>query len=64
MFPIENMPELIQYGTYLNSLRHFLVILRGIFLKGNGIAILWPQMLAPGTIEITVNSLRFNKRLG
>jgi len=67
MFPIENMPEIIQYGTYLNPLRYFLVILRGIFLKGNGINILWPQMaalLALGTTVITISSLRFKKRLG
>ena len=67
MFPIENMPEIIQYGTYLNPLRYFLVILRGIFLKGNGIIILWPQMaalLALGITVITISSLRFTKRLG
>jgi ABC-2 type transport system permease protein len=67
MFPIENMPEIIQYGTYLNPLRYFLVILRGIFLKGNGINILWPQMaalLALGITVITISSLRFKKRLG
>lgn len=66
MFPIENMPEIIQYGTYLNPLRYFLVIIRGIFLKGNGLAILWPQMaalLALGIIVITISSMRFKKRL-
>ncbi len=67
MFPIENMPEIIQYGTYINPLRYFLVIIRGIFLKGNGIAVIWPQMaalLALGLMVITVSSLRFKKRLG
>jgi ABC-2 type transport system permease protein len=67
MFPIENMPEIIRYGTYLNPLRYFLVILRGIFLKGNGINILWPQMvalLALGITVITISSLRFKKRPG
>src|SRR3990172_495446 len=34
MFPIANMPVLVQYMTYANPLRYFLVILRGIFLKG------------------------------
>ncbi len=66
MFPIANMPEIIQYGTYLNPLRYFLIIIRGIFLKGNGLAVLWPQMaglLALGMIVITVSSLRFKKRL-
>lgn len=67
MFPIENMPEIIQYGTYLNPLRYFLVIIRGIFLKGIGVDILWPQMAALlllGTVVITISSLRFKKRIG
>ncbi|MBI5055665.1 MAG: ABC transporter permease [Nitrospirae bacterium] len=67
MFPIENMPKLIQYVTYINPLRYFLVIIRGIFLKGNWINILWPQiisLLLLGTAVITVSSLRFKKRLG
>jgi len=67
MFPIENMPEVIQYGTYLNPLRYFLVIIRGIFLKGNGIGILWPQalsLLVIGLAVITISSLRFKKRMG
>lgn len=67
MFPIENMPEIIQYGTYINPLRYFLVIIKGIFLKGNGIGILWPQMvslLLLGIIVITLSSLRFRKRIG
>lgn len=44
-FPIHNMPPLVQGLTYLDPLRYFLVIIRGIFLKGIGIAVLWPQML-------------------
>jgi len=67
MFPIANMPKLIQYITYLNPLRYFLVILRGIFLKGSDFHILWPQMLAllvMGITILTMSSLRFQKRLG
>jgi len=67
MFPIENMPGIIQYGTHINPLRYFLVIIRGIFLKGNGIAVLWPQMaslLLLGVTVISVSSLRFRKRMG
>lgn len=45
-FPIYNMPAGIQYLTLLDPLRYFLVIVRGIFLKGVGIGILWPQMAA------------------
>ncbi|MCX5734027.1 MAG: ABC transporter permease [candidate division NC10 bacterium] len=66
-FPIANMPEAIQYLTYLNPLRYFLVIIRGIFLKGNGFEILWPQMLALlllGLGVLTASTLRFHKRLG
>ncbi|MBE0427639.1 MAG: ABC transporter permease [Nitrospirae bacterium] len=66
MFPIENIPEIIQYWTYLNPLRYFLIIIRGIFLKGSGIEILWPQLTALfilGTAVMTVSSLRFQKRL-
>jgi ABC-2 type transport system permease protein len=66
VFPIANMPEVVQYLSYADPLRYFLVIIRGIFLKGNGFDILWPQMLALailGTIVFTFSSLRFRKRL-
>jgi ABC-2 type transport system permease protein len=46
MFPVTSMPPLFQYLTLLNPLRHFLEIVRGIFLKGAGPATLWPQCLA------------------
>ncbi len=65
-FPLENMPEWIQYLTYANPLRYFLVIIRGVFLKAIGLDILWPQMLALGflgTLMILLSSLRFRKRL-
>ncbi|HVP78132.1 MAG TPA: ABC transporter permease [Thermodesulfobacteriota bacterium] len=65
-FPIESMPEWIQYLTYVNPLRYFLVIIRGVFLKAIGLEILWPQMLALGilgTLMIFLSSLRFQKRL-
>jgi ABC-2 type transport system permease protein len=66
MFPIENMPVIIQYITYLNPLRYFFVIITGIFLKGTGLGILWPQMLALGIIGIIILAIsifRFRKRL-
>jgi ABC-2 type transport system permease protein len=65
-FPIENMPEWIQYLTYANPLRYFLIIIRGVFLKANGLDILWPQMVALavlGGLMIGLSSLRFQKRL-
>ena len=46
IFPIENMPAVIQPFTYLIPLRYFLVIVRGIFLKGIGLELLWPQAAA------------------
>ncbi len=67
VFPIANMPEVVQYLTYVDPLRYFLVIIRGIFLKGSGFDILWPQMLAltilGGTV-FTLSSFWFRKRLG
>jgi ABC-2 type transport system permease protein len=67
VFPIKNMPELFQYLTYGIPLRYFLVIIRGVFLKGVGFGILWQQMAALfviGTIVISLSALRFRKRLG
>jgi ABC-2 type transport system permease protein len=46
IFPIENMPAVIQPLTYLIPLRYFLVIVRSIFLKGVGLETLWPQAVA------------------
>ncbi|MBN2061275.1 MAG: ABC transporter permease [Deltaproteobacteria bacterium] len=46
VFPIANMPRVIQWFTFLNPLRYFLVIIRGIFLKGVGLEALWPQFVA------------------
>jgi ABC-2 type transport system permease protein len=66
MFPIANMPVVVQWLTYLNPLRYFLVIIRGVFLKGVGLAILWPQMLALlvfGVITLWLASRRFQKTL-
>jgi ABC-2 type transport system permease protein len=66
IFPIANMPKVIQYFTYLNPLRYFLVIIRDIFLKGAGFAILWPQMLALlaiGSAIMTLAVKRVSKTL-
>jgi ABC-2 type transport system permease protein len=66
-FPIENMPRLVQYATYLIPLRYFIVIIRGVFLKGVGIAELWHQALALfvfGVVILTLSVMRFRKRLG
>jgi ABC-2 type transport system permease protein len=67
IFPIANMPKFVQLITYLNPLRYFIEILRGIFLKGIGINILWPDMLILFIMGVTcllISSLRFHKTLG
>jgi len=67
IFPIASMPEPMQYLTYLIPLRYFLVIIRGIFLKGVGLDVLWPQALALavfGVAVLVLSALRFQKRLG
>ena len=57
IFPIENMPAVIQPFTYLIPLRYFLIMVRGIFLKGIGLDLLWPQALALGAWGVAVLSL-------
>ena len=66
MTPIENMPTVIQWVTYVIPLRYFLVIVRGIFLKGVGVEALWPQIAALATwglVVISLAVLRSSKRL-
>jgi ABC-2 type transport system permease protein len=65
-FPIHSMPLIFQYVTYLNPMRYFIEIVRGIFLRGSGLTVLWPQMLALAGLGIAVlgfSALRFKKRL-
>lgn len=65
IFPIENMPKVLQYVTYLIPLRYFLVIVRGIFLKGVGLSILWDQALIMagfGLVIFFLSVLRFQKK--
>ena len=65
-FPIRNVPVVVQWLTYLNPLRYFIEILRGIFLKGTGAATLWPQMVALAVYGVTVlglSTVRFHKSL-
>lgn len=65
-FPISAMPRVLQWLTYLNPLRYFLVVLRAVFLKGVGFGVLWPQlaaMTALGLAMLGVSVLRFRKSL-
>jgi ABC-2 type transport system permease protein len=57
IFPIENMPAVIQPLTYLLPLRYYLVILRSIFLKGVGLETLWPEAIALAAWGLAILSL-------
>ena len=66
VYPIANMPEVVQWLTYLNPLRYYLVIIRGVFLKGLGLSVLWPHLLALavlGTIMLSLAAGRFRKTM-
>jgi ABC-2 type transport system permease protein len=67
LFPISSMPKVFQWLTLVNPLRHYLEIVRGVFLKGTGLAVLWPQhlaLLALGAALLTLAARRFEKRVG
>lgn len=66
IFPIENMPPAVQYVTYAIPVRYYATIIRGIFLRGSGLDVLWPQaltLLVMGLSILSVAALRFRKRL-
>ena len=65
-FPIRNMPTVAQWLTFLNPVRYFMEIVRGVFLQGSGVEALWPQMLALaifGVIILSLSVARFHKQL-
>ncbi|HUO06266.1 MAG TPA: ABC transporter permease [Candidatus Binataceae bacterium] len=65
-FPIASMPTVMQWLTYLDPLRYYLVVLRGTFLKAVGMDILWPQMVAMallGAVLLAISVTRFRKSL-
>jgi ABC-2 type transport system permease protein len=64
--PISSMPDWMQWLTYLNPLRYFLEVLRGVYLKGVGVDVLWPQMAAMGlfgVVMLAISVARFRKSL-
>ncbi len=66
VFPIENMPAAIQWLTYAIPLRYYTHIIRGVFLRGSGLAVLWPDAAALwgfGAAVLALASLRFRKSL-
>jgi ABC-2 type transport system permease protein len=66
IFPIASMPVALQWLTYVDPLRYFLVVLRDTFLKGSGIDLLWPQLFAMGLLSVVLfsaSALAFRKSL-
>jgi ABC-2 type transport system permease protein len=66
-YPIGNMPQAIQWLTFINPLRYYLVVIRGIFLKGVGLETLWVQflpLLVMGIIVLSLSAAKFRKSLG
>jgi len=66
IFPIANMPTFFQYLTLLNPLMYFVIVAQGIFLKGAGLALLWPEMLSMtvlGLAMLTLAALRFKQHV-
>jgi ABC-2 type transport system permease protein len=65
-FPIRNMPEVVQWLTYINPVRYFMEIVRGVFLQGAGLSTLWPQVATLAVFGVVILSLsvqRFHKQL-
>lgn len=65
-FPVENMPKIIQYISYIIPLKYFITIIRGVILKGNGFVQHWfdaTMLLAMGILILFFSALRFRKRL-
>jgi len=65
-FPIENMPRIIQAVTAFIPLRYYIVVIRGVFLKGVGIAVLWDEALAMfglGAVLLGLSVIRFRKKI-
>jgi ABC-2 type transport system permease protein len=63
---VENMPPFIQHATVVIPLKYYAHIIRGIFLKGSGLDVLWPDaaaLLVIGTTVLLAASLRFRKSL-
>ncbi len=64
--PIENMPEFIQYITYINPMRYLLIIVRSVFLEGASFSLLWQQyvpMLLIGVTTLATAGIMFRKRM-
>ena len=56
IFPIQNMPKIFQWASFAIPLRYYVTILRGVFLKGAGLGVLWPHALAMIGLAIVILS--------
>jgi ABC-2 type transport system permease protein len=66
IYPIENMPVVLQALTFIVPARYFVEILKGLFLQGVGLTVLWPQVLALVIYAVLIFNLarkRFTKRI-
>lgn len=66
LFPVENMPLALRLIAHVLPSTHFIVVLRGILLKGNGAGVLWPHMLAMlafAGVMIGLSTIKFRRRL-
>lgn len=64
--PISNMPPALQWLSYLSPVRYYMDITLGIFLKGVGLEVLWPQALALAVIGLSIfiiSSKNFQKKI-
>jgi ABC-2 type transport system permease protein len=66
IYPIENMPAVLQVITFIVPARYFVEILKGLFLQGVGLSVLWPEVLALVIYAVLILNLarkRFTKRI-
>jgi ABC-2 type transport system permease protein len=66
-YPVEAMPPFFQWLTLANPLRHFLEVIRALFLKGAGLGELWPQYVALGAMAVAalaVATRKFRRSIG
>lgn len=54
LYPVHTMPAVFQYLSFLNPVRHFLVVVRAIFLRGDGVLELWPQLVVLAAMAAAV----------
>jgi drug efflux transport system permease protein len=66
IYPIENMPVVLQVLTFIVPARYYVEVLKGLFLQGVGLTVLWPQVLALVVYAVLVLNLarkKFTKRI-